>query len=132
MSYYFARTLALPFDAAVTAVREALSGEGFGVITEIDVQKTMQAKLGEEIRPYLILGACNPRMAFEALKLENKVGTMLPCNVVVQDLGDGRTEVAAIDPEASMAAIPNPGLKTKAAEVGARLKAVLDSLSSPA
>ena len=129
MTYYFRRTLELPFDEAVAATRAALKEEGFGVITEIDVRETMKAKLGEDFRPYLILGACNPRMAFEALKLEDKVGVMLPCNVVVQDAGGGRTEVAAIDPAASMMAIPNAALKEKAAEVGAKLKAALDRLS---
>ena len=129
MTYYFRRTLELPFDEAVAATRAALKEEGFGVITELDVRETMKAKLGEDFRPYLILGACNPRMAFEALKLEDKVGVMLPCNVVVQDAGGGRTEVAAIDPAASMMAIPNAALKEKAAEVGAKLKAALDRLS---
>lgn len=128
MSYYVATTLDQPFEAAVAATREALAQEGFGVITEIDVQKTMQAKLGLAFRPYLILGACNPALAHAALMLEDKVGTMLPCNVVVQDVGGGRTEVAAIDPVASMAAIDNPALKTAAAEVGAKLRAAIGRL----
>ena len=128
MSYYVATTLNQPFEAAVAATREALAQEGFGVITEIDVQKTMQAKLGLAFRPYLILGACNPALAHAALLLEDKVGTMLPCNVVVQDVGGGRTEVAAIDPVASMAAIDNPALKTAAAEVGAKLRAAIGRL----
>jgi len=128
MSYYVATTLNQPFEAAVAATREALAQEGFGVITEIDVQKTMQAKLGLAFRPYLILGACNPALAHAALMLEDKVGTMLPCNVVVQDVGGGRTEVAAIDPVASMAAIDNPALKTAAAEVGAKLRAAIGRL----
>jgi uncharacterized protein (DUF302 family) len=132
MTYYFAKTLALPFDEAVAATRAALKEEGFGVITEIDVRATMKAKIGEDFRPYLILGACNPRMAFEALKLEDKVGIMLPCNVIVQDAGGGRTEVAAIDPVASMMAIPNPALAGKAVEVGEKLKAALDRLSPQA
>lgn len=128
MSYYVATTLDQPFEAAVAATREALAQEGFGVITEIDVQKTMQAKLGLAFRPYLILGACNPALAHAALLLEDKVGTMLPCNVVVQDVGGGRTEVAAIDPVASMAAIDNPALKAAAAEVGAKLRAAIGRL----
>ncbi len=128
MSYYVATTLNQPFEATVAATREALAQEGFGVITEIDVQKTMQAKLGLAFRPYLILGACNPALAHAALMLEDKVGTMLPCNVVVQDVGGGRTEVAAIDPVASMAAIDNPTLKTAAAEVGAKLRAAIGRL----
>ena len=129
MTYHYARTFEAPFDDVVAATRAALSQEGFGVITEIDVRQTMKAKLGEDFRPYLILGACNPRLAFEALKLEDKVGTMLPCNVVVQDRGEGRTEVAAIDPVASMQAIPNPALKEKAAQVAAMLRKAVDAIS---
>ncbi|MHB1302231.1 MAG: DUF302 domain-containing protein [Acidiphilium sp.] len=128
MTYYFSKTLDRPFDQVVAATREALGQEGFGVITEIDVRQTMKAKIGEEFRPYLILGACNPRLAYEALKLEDKVGTMLPCNVIVQDVGAGRTEVAAIDPVASMQAIENDELKLKAAAVAEKLRAALDRL----
>jgi uncharacterized protein (DUF302 family) len=125
MSYYFSRTIEAPFEEAVRRARAALAAEGFGVITEIDVTQTLKTKIGEDFRPYLILGACNPRLAHEALQLEDKVGTMLPCNVVVQDAGSGRTEIAAIDPEASMAAIPNPALKEKARAVGEKLKAAM-------
>jgi uncharacterized protein (DUF302 family) len=128
MSYYFSKTLDIPFEEAVAATREALSQEGFGIITEIDVRQTMKAKIGEDFRPYLILGACNPRLAFEALRLEDKVGTMLPCNVVVQDAGGGRTEVAAIDPVASMQAIGNERLQEKAAMVADKLRAAIDRL----
>ena len=130
MSYYFAKSLPRPFDEVVAATREALAQEGFGVITEIDVRQTMKAKIDEDFRSYVILGACNPRLAFEALQLEDKVGIMLPCNVIVQDLGDGRTEVAAVDPVASMAAIPNDGLKEKAAAVGEKLKAALERIEA--
>lgn len=128
MPYYFAKTLDLPFEEAVAETRAALAEEGFGVITEIDVQKTLKTKIGVDFRPYLILGACNPALAHEALKLEDKVGTMLPCNVVVQETPDGRTEVAAVDPLASMAAIPNPELSAKAVIVGDKLKAALARL----
>ena len=128
MSYYFAKTLALPFANAVAAVRDALKAHGFGVITEIDVQATMKAKLGVEFRPYLILGACNPALAHEALLIEDKVGTMLPCNVVVQALPSGMVEVAAIDPVASMRAIENPALHLAAEAVAAKLKAVIADL----
>jgi uncharacterized protein (DUF302 family) len=128
MSYYFSRILDAPFDAAEAKVREALAAEGFGVLTEIDVAATMKAKLGADFRPYKILGACNPTLAHEALKLEDKVGTMLPCNVVLQDAGEGRVEVAAIDPVASMQAIPNPQLKEKAQLVADKLRAVLARL----
>ena len=105
MSYYHAKILNLPFDAALAAAREALAQQGFGVVTELDIHQTLQAKLGESFRPYTILGACNPRLAYEALQLEDKVGTMLPCNVVVQQRSDESTEVAAIDPVESMQAI---------------------------
>ena len=125
MTYYFAKTLAGSFDDVVARTREALARQGFGVLTEIDVAATLKAKIGAEIAPYLILGACNPSLAYEALQLEDKVGTMLPCNVVVQDAGDGRTEVAAIDPVASMSAIPNPMLKKQAAIVADKLAAAV-------
>lgn len=128
MSYYYGKTVDLPFDAAVRATREALKREGFGIITEIDVSQTMKSKIGENFRPYLILGACNPRLAFEALKLEDKVGTMLPCNVVVQEVKPGSTEIAAIDPAASMQAIQNEKLKEKAEIVGAKLRSAIDHL----
>jgi uncharacterized protein (DUF302 family) len=125
MTYYFSRTIEAPFTEAVARAREALAQEGFGVITEIDVARTLKTKLDVDFRPYLILGACNPALAHEALKLEDKVGTMLPCNVVVQDAGGGRCEVAAIDPVASMQAIDNPQLKGKAAQVSDKLKAAI-------
>jgi uncharacterized protein (DUF302 family) len=128
MSYYFAKTLEAGFDEAVARTREALQREGFGVITEIDVRQTLKTKIGVDFRPYLILGACNPAMAHEALRLEDKVGTMLPCNVVVQQVEPGRAEVAAIDPVASMRAIDNPKLLETAQVVAAKLKAVIASL----
>lgn len=128
MSYYFSKTLDLDFDAAVQRTRDALRLEGFGVITEIDVRQTFRAKLDVDFRPYVILGACNPRMAFEALSIEDKVGTMLPCNVVVQELSPGRREVAAIDPAASMQAIGNADLSAKARQVGEMLQQALDRL----
>lgn len=128
MSYHFSKTLDAPFDQAVAATREALAAEGFGVITEIDIRQTFKAKIGEDFRPYMILGACNPRLAFEALQLEDKVGAMLPCNVVVQQTADGRTEVSAVDPVASMQAIDNPALKDKAAMVADKLKAAIGRL----
>ena len=125
MSYYFSKILSLSFDEAVTRVTQTLKGQGFGVITEIDVTQTLKAKIGVDFRPYRILGACNPTLAHEALKLEDKVGTMLPCNVIVQELGPGRIEVAAIDPVASMAAIDNPALLEKAAVVRGQLEKVI-------
>ena len=128
MTYYFAKTLNMGFADAVRRATEALSEEGFGIITEIDVKQTMKKKLNAEFRDYRILGACNPALAYEALQIEDKVGAMLPCNVVVQDLGDGRTEVAAIDPVASMQAIDNPRLKAAAERVRAKLKNGVASL----
>ncbi len=107
---------------------DALKKEGFGIITEIDVKETLKKKINVDFRNYRILGACNPSLAHEALKIEDKVGTMLPCNVVVQDIGDGRSEVAAIDPVASMQAIDNPQLRQAAERVQGLLKKVIASL----
>jgi uncharacterized protein (DUF302 family) len=118
----------MSFDDVVTLTAEKLKEQGFGIITEIDVTKTLKSKIGVEFRPYRILGACNPALAHEALKLEDKVGTMLPCNVIVQELAPGRVEVAAINPVASMAAIDNPALLEKAAFVRAKLEKVIESL----
>jgi uncharacterized protein (DUF302 family) len=128
MTYYFAKTLSASFDEAVARATLALSKEGFGVLTDIDVAATLKAKLNADMRPYRILGACNPALAYEALKLEDKVGTMLPCNVVVQEVAPGRVEVAAIDPVASMAAIDNKALKEKAELVRAKLERVIAAL----
>jgi len=128
MSYYFAKTLPLTFDAAIRRTTEALKQQGFGIISEIDVTQTLKAKIGVDFRNYRILGACNPKLAHEALSLEDKIGTMLPCNVVVQDVGSGKTEVAAIDPVASMAAVENPRLKDAAQHVQTLLRKVIDSL----
>ena len=128
MNYYFSKVLSVSFEEAVALVTQKLKEQGFGVITEIDVTQTLKAKIGVDFRPYRILGACNPTLAHEALKLEDKVGTMLPCNVVVQELEPGRIEVAAIDPVASMAAIDNPALLEKAALVREKLETVIESL----
>jgi uncharacterized protein (DUF302 family) len=128
MSYYLGRMLPVAFDEVVTRTIDALKKEGFGVLTEIDVKETLKKKLGVDYPSYRILGACNPALALEALKLENKVGTMLPCNVVVRDAGNGQTEVAAIDPVASMQAIGNPELKRAAQQVRAKLERVVAQL----
>lgn len=128
MTYYLAKILPIAFDEAVTRTMDALKKEGFGVLTEIDVKETLKKKIGVDFPSYRILGACNPALAYEALKLENKVGTMLPCNVVVRDAGDGQTEVAAIDPVASMQAIDNPELKRAAEQVRAKLERVIGRL----
>ena len=128
MSYYFAKTLDVSFADAVLRVTDALKAEGFGIVTEIDMRKTLKTKLNVEFREYRILGACNPSLAYDALQIESKVGTMLPCNVVVQDVGGGKTEIAAIDPVASMQAIDNPKLKAAAELVRAKLKNVIAAL----
>jgi uncharacterized protein (DUF302 family) len=128
MSYYLGKMLPVAFDEVVTRTIDALKKEGFGVPTEIDVKETLKKKLGVDYPSYRILGACNPALAYEALKLENKVGTMLPCNVVVRDAGNGQTEVAAIDPVASMQAIDNPELKRAAQQVRAKLERVVAQL----
>ncbi|MDA9524746.1 hypothetical protein XI06_31750 [Bradyrhizobium sp. CCBAU 11434] len=128
MAYYFSKTLPVGFDEASQRATEALKQGGFGVITEIDVKRTFKEKLGIDFRNYRILGACNPKLAYEALQLEDKVGTMLPCNVVVQEITQDHTEVAAIDPVASMQAIDNPELKASAQRVQALLRKVIESL----
>jgi uncharacterized protein (DUF302 family) len=128
VSYYFSKTLAVGFDEAVRQTIEALKVQGFGIITEVDVKETLKKKIGVDFRNYRILGACNPQLAYEALQVEDKVGTMLPCNVVVQDAGGGKTEVAAIDPVASMQAIDNPRLKKAAERVQSLLRTVIESL----
>ncbi len=127
MNYYFAKTLDLPFEQAIEKVTAALKEEGFGILTEIDVKETLKKKLDVEFRKYRILGACNPPFAYKALQAEDKIGTMLPCNVIVQEK-DGGVEVAAIDPIASMLAVRNEQLGEVAKEVQSRLKHVIESL----
>jgi uncharacterized protein (DUF302 family) len=117
MSYYFSKTIEMPFSDAITHVTEALAAKGFGVLTTIDVSATMKSKLGVEFKPYTVLGACNPHLARRALEVEDKIGTMLPCNVVVREAAPGKVEVAAVDPVASMASVDNPQLGEVAAGV---------------
>jgi len=128
MTYYFSKQLEMPFDQAVQHVTEALAAKGFGVLSTIDVQATMKKKLNVEFRPYTILGACNPEFAHKALQSEDMIGTMLPCNVVVQEMSKGSVEVSAVDPVASMMAIKNPKLATIAGEVRDLLKQVVSGL----
>ncbi|GGI23668.1 DUF302 domain-containing protein [Bradyrhizobium guangdongense] len=127
MSYYFSKRLDLPFSEAVDKAIAALKARGFGVLTRIDVQSTLKEKIGADFRPYVILGACNPKMAHQALMVEDKIGTMLPCNVVVQEI-EGGTEVAAVDPVASMQAIHNEPLGAIAQKVRGELKAAVDAI----
>jgi uncharacterized protein (DUF302 family) len=129
MSYHFSKTVNLPFDAAVAATTAALKNHGFGVLTQIYVQDTLKKKIGAEFRPYLILGACNPKLAHEALGLEDKIGTMLPCNVVVQQHGGNTVEISAVDPVASMSAIDNPKLGAVAGKVRELLKQVVAEIA---
>ena len=128
MSYYFNKIIGAPFDEAVERVKAELKKDGFGVLTDIDVRQTLHEKLGVDFRPYRILGACNPPLAYRALTLEDKIGTMLPCNVVVQELAKDQVEVSAVDPVASMQAVENPKLASIAGEVRNLLKQTIVSL----
>jgi len=128
MKYYFNKSLAMPFDEAVSRVTAELKKEGFGILTEIDVKKTLKKKLNVDFKKYRILGACNPQFAYQALQKEDKIGTMLPCSVIVQETEEGKIEVAAIDPMASMQAVQNPDLQGVAEQVQAKLRSVIDSL----
>ena len=128
MSYYFTKVVDTSFDNAVSRVTDELKKENFGILTEIDVKKTLKKKLDVDFRNYKILGACNPPFAYKALQEERMIGTMLPCNIIVQEVDDERTEVSAVDPLASMQAIQNPILGDVAMEVQGKLKKVIDSL----
>lgn len=128
MKYYFDKTIESTFDEAIEKVTEELKKEGFGVLTEIDVQDTLKQKLDVDFRKYKILGACNPTFAHKALQQENKIGLMLPCNVIVQELDNGKIELAAVDPAASMMAVENPQLAGIANEVKERLEKVIRNL----
>jgi uncharacterized protein (DUF302 family) len=125
MNYYIARALDIGFEDALDKVVAALKNEGFGVLTDIDVSATMKQKLGVDLRKYRILGACNPPLAYKALNTEDKIGVMLPCNVIVQEADAGRTEIAAIDPRAAMERVGNPALAEIAKDVAARLERVV-------
>lgn len=119
----------MPFEKAKAETIEALKRRGFGVLTEIDVEGTLRSKLGATFRPYYILGACNPHLAYKALQAEDKIGTMLPCNVVLQQKEDGAVEVSAVDPVASMQAIDNPELAAIAGQVQDMLREVVDEIA---
>ena len=130
VNYYMPAKLPISFGEALERTEDALKQEGFGIISRIDIQEALKTKIGVDFRPYTILGACNPKLAYEALKIEDKVGTMLPCNVVVQELGPQQTEIAAIDPVASMQAIENAELTNAAREVRTRLGRVIETLGA--
>ncbi len=129
MKYYFSTIVDLPFDEAIEKVTEDLKAEGFGILTEIDVKETLKKKLNVDFPRYRILGACNPPFAHQALLRENKIGTMLPCNVIVQELASGEVEVASVDPVASMHAVDNPDLGEIALQIREKLRKVIEGLS---
>ncbi len=128
MKYYFSKTVSLSFDDVIEKVIAELKREGFGVLTDIDVKETLKKKLDVDFKKYRILGACNPPFAYKALQAEDKIGTMLPCNVIVQEIDEGQVEVASIDPVASMQAVANPALKDVAEKVQAKLKKVIENI----
>jgi uncharacterized protein (DUF302 family) len=128
MSYYFTKKINGDFESAITKVTEELKKEGFGILTEIDVQATFKKKLDIDFKKYRILGACNPNFAYEAIKAEDKIGIMLPCNVIVQEQEDGIVEVSAVDPIASMVSVQNNSLANIASEVSVKLNRVINNL----
>ena len=128
MSYYFTKILNISFEEGVQKVTDALKAEGFGIISEINIHEKFKEKLGVDFKKYRILGACSPAHAHKALQAEDKIGTMLPCNVLVIDQGDSNTEISAVNPIASMMAIQNPGLEPIAIEITEKLKKVIASL----
>ena len=128
MSYYFSKRVNVAFDEAVARTIEELKKEGFGVLTDIDMKATFKKKLDVEFRNYRILGACNPPFAYKSVQSEDKIGLMLPCNVIVQEVEPGTVEVAAIDPIASMQAIQNPELNDIAEQVRAKLQTAVKNI----
>lgn len=128
MSYHFSKILTSDFDSAITKVIEELKKEGFGIVTDIDMKETLKKKIDVDFRKYRILGACNPKYAYQALLVEDKVGTMLPCNVVIQEHADGSIEVSAVDPVSSMKAIKNDKLGSLAIEIREKLQRVIENI----
>ena len=128
MSYYYNKTVAGEFDQVIEKVTAELKNEGFGVLTEIDFSGTVKKKLDKDMPAYRILGACNPGFAYQAYQAEDKIGTMLPCNVIVQDAGDGNVEVSAVNPIVSMVGVDNESLGSIAGEVKTKLERVIDAV----
>ena len=128
MSYYYNKTVAGEFDQVIEKVTAELKNEGFGVLTEIDFSGTVKKKLDKDMPAYRILGACNPGFAYQAYQAEDKIGTMLPCNVIVQDAGNGNVEVSAVNPIASMVGVDSESLAAIAGEVKTKLERVIDAV----
>ena len=128
VKYYFEKTMKEDFETAVLKTKEALKSEGFGVLSEIDINEKLKEKLGVDFRRYKILGACNPAYAYKALQKEDKIGVMLPCNVIIQERTNGEIEVAAVDPAASMLSIDNDDLRVIATEIRVKLQNVIGLL----
>jgi uncharacterized protein (DUF302 family) len=127
-SYGFGVTLDVPYEVAIERAKAALKEEGFGVLTEIDVKATLKQKIDAEFEPYIILGACNPQLAYRALQAEHEIGMLLPCNVIVHDEGNGRSRVSVMDPAAAMGVVDNEALQPVAAEARERLQRAMNSL----
>ncbi len=128
MTYNHTKEVSYSFQEALEKTKTALSNEGFGVISEIDLKEKFKEKLNIEFREYRILGACNPKIAHQAIQLEDKIGVLLPCNILVQEHPNGKVEVSAINPMETMAAVDNPDLEVIAADISQRLKSVIESL----
>ena len=128
MSYYISTTLEGPFESVIERVKSELKQDGFGVLSDIDVESTLKQKLGVDFRKYRILGACNPPFSHRALQAEDKIGTLLPCNLIVQEKSDGTIEVAAVDPVVSMQGVENENVQKIAEEIRAILRSVIDRL----
>lgn len=128
MEYYFSKTIDSSFEDSILKTKEALKQEGFGVLTEIDVKDTLKKKINVDFRKYLILGACNPQFAYKALQSEDKIGVMLPCNVIIQELDTGSIEISAVDPISSMQAVENKDLAPIAEQVREKLRRIIESL----
>ncbi len=127
-TYFYFKTVNMSFDEAIVRVTETLKEQGFGIVSEINMQEKITKATGKEMNPYIILGACNPHAAFEALQIDGHLGLLLPCNVIVRDLGNDRVEVAAIDPNKSMQTANNSKLKPMAEEIGEKLKLAIANI----